>query len=91
MSKKEMIDALAEDAKTTQAVTERVLNALSARVAAGLSTGDNDVSLPGIGKLTVTHRGPRQGRNPRTGEAVSVPASKRVKFTPYKALKDAVA
>ncbi|MGI9500639.1 MAG: HU family DNA-binding protein [Geminicoccaceae bacterium] len=54
-----------------------------------LSQGDR-VSLPGVGQFEVAERAARDGRNPRTGEVIAIPASKAVKFKPGKALKDAV-
>ncbi|MDR2337978.1 MAG: HU family DNA-binding protein [Deltaproteobacteria bacterium] len=46
--------------------------------------------LPGIGKILVRQTNPRIGRNPMTGEQIKIPAKKRVRLTPSKALKDAV-
>ncbi len=48
------------------------------------------VPLPGIGKIRVRHSKPRMGRNPATGEAIRIPAKRRVRLTPSKALKQAV-
>ncbi len=46
-----------------------------------------EVSLFGFGKFKVAERGARKGRNPRTGEAVKIAASKSLKFTPARSLK----
>lgn len=46
--------------------------------------------LPGIGKMTVAKRAPRAGRNPRTGEAIKIPARKVAIFKPAKELRDAI-
>ncbi len=48
------------------------------------------VTLPGVGHFEVAERGARQGRNPQTGETITIPAGKAVRFKPGKALKDAV-
>ena len=48
------------------------------------------VSLPGLGQFETTERAAREGRNPRTGETIKIPASKGAKFKAGKALKDAV-
>ncbi len=48
------------------------------------------VPLPGIGKIQVRHSKARLGRNPMTGESIQIPARKRVRLTPSKALKEAV-
>ncbi len=50
----------------------------------------NSFTLPGIGKLMLVQRKARMGRNPRTGEVITVPAKKVVKFRVAKALKEAV-
>jgi nucleoid DNA-binding protein len=54
-----------------------------------LSEG-NAVQFTGFGTFKVSKRAPRMGRNPRTGEAVEIPASQSVKFTPGKTLKEAL-
>jgi DNA-binding protein HU-beta len=47
-----------------------------------------EVSIPGFGKFTVKDRPEREGRNPGTGEAITIAASKKVAFTAAKGLKD---
>lgn len=54
-----------------------------------ISDGE-DVSLPGLGKFTVVEKAARPGRNPRTGEAMTIAPRKAVKFLPSKTLKDKV-
>ena len=50
----------------------------------------NSFTLPGIGKIVLVQRKARKGRNPRTGEAIKIPAKKVVKFRVAKAAKDAI-
>ena len=50
----------------------------------------NDFLLPGLGKLVLVKRKARKGRNPQTGEEISIPAKKAVKFKVAKAAKDAI-
>jgi DNA-binding protein HU-beta len=50
----------------------------------------NSFTLPGIGKLVLVNRKARMGRNPATGETISIPAKKVVKFRVAKAAKDAI-
>ena len=50
----------------------------------------NEVTLAGFGKFSVKKMAAREGRNPTTGESISIPAKKKVKFVAQKALKDAV-
>ncbi len=52
--------------------------------------GGDDVRLTGFGSFSVSARPAREGKNPRTGEKITIAASKAVKFTVGKALKDAV-
>ncbi len=47
-----------------------------------------EVAIPGFGKFSVKDRPERQGRNPATGEAITIAAAKKVSFTPAKGLKD---
>lgn len=54
-----------------------------------LKKGD-DASIHQLGRFTVEHRHARKGRNPRTGEAIEIPAQRVVKFVPSKVLRDAV-
>ncbi|MBM5570783.1 MULTISPECIES: HU family DNA-binding protein [Deefgea] len=54
-------------------------------------SGGGEVVLPNVAKIALKSRDARVGRNPRTGEAVQIPAKRVLKFTPTKALKDAVA
>lgn len=90
MTKADLIHALADAAETTKANADRMLAALATIVGDELKSG-NQVILPGIGKLDLTHRKARVGRNPQTGADVQIPASTGVKFKAAKALKDAVA
>lgn len=97
MNKKELIDALHETTNlptdqppVTKSAIERVLDALGGVVQVELAEG-NEVSLPGLGKLAVTTRAARTGRNPQTGAPVEIPARRVPTFSAAKALKDAVA
>ena len=89
MNKAELIDEVSKAAGVSKTQVEAVLNAAGA-VATDALWGGDDVPLPGLGKLTVTQRAARIGRNPATGEALSIPARKAVTFGAAKALKDAL-
>lgn len=86
----DLVSAVAAAAGQTNSATEKVLKALGDVTGTALKSGD-DVTLPGIGKLSVGERAARTGRNPRTGETLAIAAKKTVKFGAGKALKDAVA
>jgi len=66
-----------------------VIDAAGAVALATLKGGE-EVPLPGLGHLKPVKRAARPGRNPKTGEAITIPAKKAAKFTPCKALKDAL-
>ena len=66
---------------------ERLLSSLCGVMASELFEG-GEVSLPRFGKLTAVHSKARDGRNPKTGKAINIPASKTVAFKASSALKD---
>jgi len=89
MSKAELVEKMAEQAKLTKVDAERALNAFITVVTASLKEGE-DVALVGFGTFTIGDRAERQGRNPQTGEVITISAKKVVKFKPGKALKEEV-
>ena len=89
MNKSELVGKI-KPANASVAVTESVLDALGSVVREELAKG-GEVTLPGIGKLTVKQRASRTGRNPQTGATVEIPAKRVPHFSAAKALKDAVA
>ncbi|MGA8147802.1 MAG: HU family DNA-binding protein [Gallionellaceae bacterium] len=95
MTKHELIAALNKestshyDAGVSKTVVEAVLDSLGEVAAAELKKG-GEITLPGIGKLSVSKRAARTGRNPATGESIKIKAKNVPKFSAAKALKDAV-
>ena len=89
MNKTEMIAAMAEKAELSKKDAEKALTAFTNVVADVLANGDK-VQLVGFGTFEVTERAERQGRNPATGETITIAASKSPKFKAGKSLKDAV-
>lgn len=89
MNKAQMIDHIALSADLSKAAATRALDAMVEGVKATLKK-NGSVTLVGFGTFQVSKRKARAGRNPRTNEAIKIPASKVPKFTPGKALKDAV-
>jgi len=89
MNKSEIIARVAAETGMSQGVLDVALNKVIHSISSSLAAGE-DVALSGFGSFTVKSRKERQGRNPRTGEAITIPASKSVGFKPAKALKDAV-
>ena len=89
MTKSELIEKVAKEAKIPRAAAERSINSFTATVTEVLKTGDK-ITLPGFGTFLVSNRSPRKGRNPRTGEEIFIPAARIPKFKVGKGLKDAV-
>ncbi len=90
MSKAELVEKIASQAGLTKADAERAVNAFVNVVTAGLKAGD-DITLVGFGTFSTGERAARQGRNPQTGETITISAKKVVKFKPGKALREEVA
>lgn len=89
MNKAELV-AKIKPAGSSNAVAEQVLDALGKVVQEAIANGE-EVTIPGIAKIGVTVKAARNGRNPRTGEAIEIAARKAPKITALKALKDAAA
>ena len=89
MNKTDLIAAVAQSAGLTKKDTEKVLNAALESIAAALAQGDK-VQISGFGSFEVKEREARVGRNPQTGEAMEIAASRIPAFKAGKALKDAV-
>ena len=89
MDKSELINAIAEHANLTKADAGRGLDALIKTIETTLKTGDS-ISLVGFGTFTVKERAEHTGRNPQTGQEITIAAAKVPSFKPGKGLKDAV-
>ena len=87
MNKTELVAAIAEQAEISKKDAEKVLKAFTDVVAEGLKNGDK-IQLVGFGTFEVSERAAREGRNPQTGESMTIAASKTPKFKAGKALKD---
>ncbi len=86
---KHMAAALAEANEMSKRQTEAVLNGMIDLVVKSLKKGSR-VRISGLGILSVRKRAARMGRNPATGEAIKIKASKKVAFRAAKDLKEAV-
>lgn len=89
MNKTELIAAVAEKAEISKKDAEKAVKAFTDAVAEELAKGGK-VQLVGFGNFEVSERPAREGRNPRTGETMTIAASKTPKFKPGKALKDEI-
>ena len=89
MNKTELVAAVAEQAGLSKKDAEAAVKAFTDVVAEALKAGDQ-IQLVGFGTFEVSERAAREGRNPRTGETMTIEASKTPKFKAGKALKDLV-
>ena len=89
MNKTELIAAVAEKAELSKKDAEKAVKAFTDVVSDELVKGEK-IQLVGFGTFEVSERAAREGRNPKSGEVMNIPASKTPKFKAGKALKDMV-
>ncbi|OKL43712.1 HU family DNA-binding protein [Pseudovibrio exalbescens] len=89
MNKNDLIGAVAEKTGLTKAQAGEAVEAAFDAITETLK-GGNEVRIIGFGNFSVSERAATEGRNPRTGETIQIPASKTPKFKAGKGLKDAV-
>lgn len=89
LTKAELITQTAQKSGLTKKKAEAVINAVMESVAATLHNGDR-VTLVGFGTFAVARRAERVGRNPKTGQAMKIPAHKVPVFRPGKELKEQI-
>ena len=90
MTKAQLVEEMAQGAGITKAEAGRALDALLDCIGKTLKGKNARVALPGFGSFSTVHRKARKGVNPATGERITIKARNAVKFTPGKALKDAM-
>ncbi|MDR3278123.1 MAG: HU family DNA-binding protein [Oscillospiraceae bacterium] len=89
MTKPELVSGVAEKTGLTKKDSEAAVSAALDVISGALASGDK-VQLVGFGTFEVRDRAARQGKNPRTGETIPIPAAKVPAFKAGKALKDLV-
>jgi len=89
VNKNDLIARVAELSDMQKAEATKAVDSVFEAIEEALKGGD-EVRLVGFGTFAVTHRAASEGRNPRTGETIQIPASKQPKFKAGKGLKDAV-
>jgi DNA-binding protein HU-beta len=89
MNKNDLIARVADLSGFTKADASKAVDAVQQAIVEALSNGE-EVRIVGFGTYTVVNRAASEGRNPRTGAVIKIPASKQPKFKAGKALKDAV-
>ncbi len=87
MSKKDLIDAVANEAELTKEKAGVAVEAVLEHIKKSMKAGE-EVRIPDFGTFKVAKRKAREGRNPATGATIKIPASTVAKFTPSKGLKD---
>jgi len=90
MNKRELAKAVAVQSDVELKTVVTVLDGFTDVVTAVVAKGQEPVSIPGFAKFVKVDRPARMGRNPATGEAIRIKASKKARITPVKAFKDAV-
>ena len=89
MTKADLVDVIADGADLSKTKAEEAINLLLDAIKTSVANG-NTVQLVGFGSFALGARAARMGRNPKTGEAIKIAASKTVKFLVGKAFKDTV-
>ncbi|MCE2483113.1 MAG: HU family DNA-binding protein [Alphaproteobacteria bacterium] len=89
MNKNDLVAAVSGAAGLSKADAARAVECVFDSITDSLRSGD-EVRLVGFGTFSVANRKASEGRNPRTGEKIQIPASRQPKFKAGKALKDAV-
>ncbi len=87
MNKSDLIHSVSEQTGVARHMLEVVFGRIFNTIETALAEGDQ-VAIHGFGTFSVKTRAAREGRNPRTGEAISIPESRVVVFKPAKSLKD---
>ena len=87
MTKQQIIDTVATTSERPKAEVEKIVDAVLGEIGKALRSGER-VDLRGFGSFTVKDKKARQGRNPKTGEAIQIAARKAATFKPSKELSD---
>lgn len=89
MNKAEFVAEVADILKVSRADADKAVNAVQEAIIAALKNGE-EVNLPQLGKFSVKETAEREGRNPATGEKITIAASKAINFKAGKAAKAAL-
>jgi DNA-binding protein HU-beta len=87
MTKADLIESVVATLDLPKGQAERAVNLVFEDIVKALRNGDK-INISGFGTFAVSDRKARTGRNPKTGEAIEIPASKSAKFKAGKSLKD---
>ena len=89
MNNNDLADAIAASAGVAKTDARKLVDAVFETIGNAAARGE-EISLNGFGKFRIKDMPEREGRNPATGEAMTIKASKKLSFTPAKAVKDKI-
>ncbi len=89
MTKADLVEKVASEAEMTKKDAEQLVEIIFESIIGSLNKGEK-IELRGFGSFRVRERNARQGRNPKTGEAVKIPAKRVAYFKPGKELKESI-
>lgn len=87
MNKQEIVANLSDELQLSKKDASQAYDIVFAKIIEGLKI-DGKVAINGLGTFAVKERAAREGRNPKTGETITIPSSKNITFKPAKTLKD---
>jgi DNA-binding protein HU-beta len=85
----ELVERIATENGVSKDHTRKIIDSVCA-VITGVTNAGEEVNLAGFGRFKVADRAARSGRNPGTGETIAIPASRKLTFSPAKAVRDAL-
>jgi DNA-binding protein HU-beta len=85
----ELVDHIAEEQGVSKDHARKIIDSVVAAITSATAAGD-EVNLAGFGRFKAVDRAARSGRNPATGETIEIPASRKLTFSPAKAVRDAL-
>ena len=89
MNTTELAECIAAEHGVSKNHARKLIDSVFGAITAAACAGE-EVNLAGFGRFKVTDRAARSGRNPATGETIAIPASKKLGFSPAKAVRDAL-
>jgi len=89
MNTNDLIERIAGEQGVAKDHMRKFLDSMFQTITAAATRGE-EIAVNGFGKFKVTERGERQGRNPATGEAITIPAGRKLSFSPAKHIRDAL-
>ena len=89
MNTSELVERIADEHGVSKDHTRKIIDSVLVTIASAAAAGE-EVNLAGFGRFKAADRAARSGRNPATGEAIEIPASRKLTFSPAKTVRDAL-